>query len=72
MLRLNQFLRMCGPSMTVCSDHRRLTPTCTNYARRRTRIQPVEQWRVIASRYDKHAIRYRAGVVLAAIVMSWP
>jgi hypothetical protein len=28
-------------------------------------------WRGLASRYDKHALAYRGGVVLAAI-LSWP
>ena len=31
----------------------------------------LKQWRVIATRYDKHALNYRAGIVLAAIVMCW-
>jgi transposase len=28
----------------------------------------IKHWRGIASRYDKHAITYRAGIVLAAII----
>ncbi len=31
----------------------------------------LKQWRGIATRYDKHARNYRAGLVLAAIVMFW-
>lgn len=31
----------------------------------------LKQWRGIATRYDKHAVNYRAGIVLAAIVMFW-
>jgi transposase len=31
----------------------------------------LKQWRGIATRYDKHARNYRAGIVLAAIVMFW-
>ena len=31
----------------------------------------LKQWRGIATRYDKHALNYRAGIVLAAIVMFW-
>jgi transposase len=31
----------------------------------------LKQWRAIASRYDKTARNYRAGIVLAAIVMFW-
>jgi transposase len=31
----------------------------------------LKQWRGIASRYDKHASNYRAGIVLAAVVMFW-
>lgn len=31
----------------------------------------LKQWRAIATRYDKHARTYRAGLVLAAIVMFW-
>lgn len=30
----------------------------------------VKQWRGIATRYDKHAVNYRGGVVLAAI-LTW-
>jgi transposase len=30
----------------------------------------MKNWRALASRYDKHAITYRGGVVLAAI-LSW-
>lgn len=30
----------------------------------------LKQWRALATRYDKHAIIYRAGVVLAAII-TW-
>jgi transposase len=28
-----------------------------------------KNWRAIATRYDKHAVNYRAGVVIAAIVL---
>ena len=31
----------------------------------------IKQWRGLATRYDKHARNYRAGLVLAAIVMFW-
>lgn len=31
----------------------------------------LKHWRAIATRYDKHARTYRAGLVLAAIVMFW-
>ncbi|MDQ1247681.1 MAG: hypothetical protein QG597_2052, partial [Actinomycetota bacterium] len=31
----------------------------------------LKQWRAVATRYDKHARYYRAGIVLAAIVMFW-
>ena len=31
----------------------------------------LKNWRVIATRYDKHARNYRAGLVLAAIVLFW-
>ena len=31
----------------------------------------LKQWRGLATRYDKHARNYRAGLVLAAIVMFW-
>lgn len=31
----------------------------------------MKQWRGIATRYDKHARNYRAGIVLAAIVLFW-
>ncbi len=31
----------------------------------------LKQWRGIATRYDKHARNYRAGIVLGAIVMFW-
>ncbi|MCW2615175.1 MAG: Transposase domain [Frankiales bacterium] len=30
----------------------------------------MKNWRALASRYDKHAITYRGGVVLAAI-LDW-
>lgn len=30
----------------------------------------VKQWRGIATRYDKHAVNYRGGVVLAAL-LTW-
>lgn len=29
----------------------------------------LKNWRAIATRYDKHAINYRAGVVLGAVVL---
>ena len=38
--------------------------------RRRTVLQPFKQWRGLATRYDKLAIIYRGGVVLASI-MIW-
>lgn len=31
----------------------------------------LKQWRGIATRYDKHARNYRAGIVLAGIVLFW-
>lgn len=31
----------------------------------------LKSWRAIATRYDKHARNYRAGLVLAAIVLFW-
>ena len=31
----------------------------------------LKQWRGIATRYDKHARNYRAGIVLGAIVLFW-
>ena len=31
----------------------------------------LKQWRGIATRYDKHAMNYRAGIVLASVVMFW-
>lgn len=31
----------------------------------------LKGWRAIATRYDKHARNYRAGIVLGAIVMFW-
>ena len=31
----------------------------------------LKQWRGIATRYDKHARNYRAGVVIASIVLFW-
>jgi transposase len=31
----------------------------------------LKQWRAVATRYDKHARNYRAGIVLAAIVLFW-
>jgi transposase len=33
-------------------------------------INVVKQWRGLATRYDKHALTYRGGVVLAAI-LAW-
>jgi transposase len=31
----------------------------------------LQQWRGIATRYDKHARNYRAGVASASIVLFW-
>jgi transposase len=31
----------------------------------------MKHWRGLASRYDKHTLNYRGGVILAAIV-DWP
>jgi transposase len=31
----------------------------------------LKQWRGIATRYDKHARNYRAGIVLGDIVLFW-
>ena len=31
----------------------------------------LKSWRGVATRYDKHARNYRAGVVLASIVLFW-
>jgi transposase len=33
-------------------------------------INLIKQWRALASRYDKHALTYRGGIVLAAI-LAW-
>ena len=33
-------------------------------------INLIKQWRALASRYDKYALTYRGGIVLAAI-LSW-
>ena len=32
----------------------------------------LKGWRAIATRYDEHARNYRAGVVIASIVLLWP
>ena len=34
------------------------------------RYCPIKQWRGIATRYDKHALTYRAAVVLNAVI-AW-
>lgn len=31
----------------------------------------LKGWRAVATRYDKHARNYRAGVVMASIVLFW-
>jgi transposase len=31
----------------------------------------LKSWRGIATRYDKHARNYRAGLVLASIILFW-
>lgn len=31
----------------------------------------LKGWRALATRYDKHARNYRAGLVVASIVMFW-
>ena len=31
----------------------------------------LKQWRGIATRYDKHARNYRAGIIVASIVLFW-
>ncbi len=31
----------------------------------------LKGWRGVATRYDKHARNYRAGVILACIVLFW-
>lgn len=31
----------------------------------------LKQWRGIATRYDKHARNYRAGIIIASIVRFW-
>lgn len=31
----------------------------------------LEQWRGVATRYDKKARNYRAGIILAAIILCW-
>lgn len=31
----------------------------------------IKGWRGIATRYDKHARNYRAGIIVAAIVLQW-
>jgi hypothetical protein len=40
--------------------------------RRRTMLQPVEQWRGIATRNDKTASNYRGGVLLVSLVLWTP
>ena len=35
-------------------------------------INRLKQWRAVATRYDKRAANYRAGVVLASIVLWLP
>jgi transposase len=37
--------------------------------RRRTAFNHVKNWRGLATRYAKHALVYRGGVVLAAIML---
>lgn len=37
--------------------------------RRRTLLQPVQQWRGIATRYDKTARNYRGGLLLASLIL---
>ena len=32
----------------------------------------IKQWRALATRYDKHALVYRGGAVLAAILLWLP
>ncbi len=32
-------------------------------------LQPHENWRGLTTRYDKHALTYRGGVVLASILL---
>jgi transposase len=32
----------------------------------------LKQWRAVATRYDKRAASYRAGVVLAALILWMP
>jgi len=32
----------------------------------------LKGWRAIATRYDEHARNYRAGVVIASMVLFWP
>ena len=43
--------------------------------KRRNVVEPafgrLEQWRGIATLYDKHARSYRAGIILGAIVLFW-
>jgi transposase len=36
--------------------------------RHRTRLQRLQHWRGLATRYDKHAVVYRGGLVVAALL----
>ena len=52
-------------------------PPAFDPARYRTRnvieraFARLKQWRAIATRYNKHARNYRAGIVIAAIILLW-
>jgi putative transposase len=52
-------------------------PPCVDTGRYRQRnvveraFNRLKGWRGIATRYDKHARNYRAGIVIASIVLFW-
>ena len=35
-------------------------------------VNRLKHWRAVATRYDKRALNYRAGVVLAAVMLWLP
>lgn len=61
--------------MGMCSNHQPDEPfTHSQIYKRRNVVERsfnlLKQWRGLATRYDKHAVVYRAGAVLAAII-TW-
>ena len=65
-----------GPTVdaagVAAGDHRRSTPDANrgrNVVERS--FNAIKQWRALATRYDKLALTYPGGVVLAAI-LTWP